>query len=144
MTRGPLRLTVREPQEFAKATFHMFILHSAKAPARKLRLFNKSDRAIFMQVYNYLRADYLSRARFRPRFASSDSDRHDEEYFLQSLGWREMVLSVVSIRVDYKVPEAYPGKEEVCQTFSLSAMSQSAILIVAVQLRRIRAQDLGT
>ncbi len=54
---------------------------------------------------------------FIPQFAipGSGEGRGEETFSLQPVGWREMALQLVSIRVRYKVPEEYPGKADVSQ-----------------------------
>lgn len=108
-------LTLRE-QTFVKKAFDTLILHPSEAPPRNWSLFKRSDRAIWRKAYKYLRADFLCRAKFRPRFAipaNSLGERGEDVFVLQPVGWRDMALQLRSIRVEYNLPDEYPGKADV-------------------------------
>ncbi|KAI0630075.1 hypothetical protein C8Q77DRAFT_238583 [Trametes polyzona] len=101
--------------EFGRLVFDAFVLHPARAPRWTFSLFEKSDHSIFWETYNYLKADFFSKARFVPQFAVRSNYQgglYEDLISLQSVGWREMIHNVVSIRVEYKMPEDYPGKRD--------------------------------
>lgn len=108
-------LTLRE-QTFVKKAFDTLILHPSEAPPRNWSLFKRSDRAIWRKAYKYLRADFLCRAKLRPRFAipaNGLGGRGEDAFILQSVGWRDMALQLSSIRVEYNLPDEFPGKADV-------------------------------
>lgn len=96
--------------------FDTLILNPSGAPPRELKLFGKSDRAAWQKAYKYLRSDFLHRAKFRPRFVIPGTGlggRGEEALFLQPVGWSEQVAMLCSIRIEYNVPDEYPGKADV-------------------------------
>ncbi|OJT06991.1 hypothetical protein TRAPUB_2192 [Trametes pubescens] len=95
--------------------FDGFVLHPSRAPKWEFSPFVKSKRAIFWEAYNFLRADFVARVKFRPQWAgpNNGSDGSVEESIsLQPVGWEEMVRNLVMIQVEYQPPEEYPGKLE--------------------------------
>ncbi len=99
--------------------FDAFVLHPSRAPKWEFSPFVKSKRAIFWEAYNFLRADFVARVKFRPQWAgpSNRSDGSVEESVsLQPVGWNEMLRNLVMIQVEYQPPEEYPGKLEVRPT----------------------------
>lgn len=114
--------------------FDAFVLHPSCAPKWEFSPFVKSKRAIFMEAYNFLRADFVARVILKPQWAGHASDGSVEESVsLQPVGWQEMIQSIVKIQVDYQPPEVYPGKAEVRPTFCGCDMS------VASYLRRVNS-----
>ncbi|KAI0355765.1 hypothetical protein OH77DRAFT_1436824 [Trametes cingulata] len=100
-------------RRFAKLIFDAYILHPSRSPPREFRPFRKTDYSQFWKIYDYLKDDFLARARMIPRFAVASStldEAAEESLTLQSVGWHEMMQNIVSIRIEYTIPEEYPGK----------------------------------
>ncbi|KAI0665881.1 hypothetical protein C8Q78DRAFT_1061982 [Trametes maxima] len=99
---------------FMKVMFDTFIFHPSRAPRRRFRPFQKSERRIFMETYRYLKQHFLAKARLVPQFLvqgrGSEDCGESETIFLQPMGWFEMISNVVSIRIDYELPNEFPGK----------------------------------
>lgn len=96
--------------------FDTFVLHPSRAPKWEFSPFVKSKRAIFYKAYNFLRADFVARVKFRPQWVGQSDGSEgsvEESVSLQPVGWQEMMQRIVKIQVEYQPPEVYPGKPEV-------------------------------
>ncbi|KAL1942000.1 hypothetical protein VTO73DRAFT_6530 [Trametes versicolor] len=112
---GRVDVAMLSYKTFVKKAFDTLILHPSEAPPRNWSLFKRSDRAIWRKAYKYLRADFLCRAKLRPRFAipaNGLGGRGEDAFILQSVGWRAMALQLSSIRVEYNLPDEFPGKAD--------------------------------
>ncbi|KAH9859132.1 hypothetical protein C2E23DRAFT_801552 [Lenzites betulinus] len=92
--------------------FEAFVLHPSRAPRREFTWFKKSDRSCFREGFNFLQAHFVATVQMRPRFVN-DSEGGNELLSLQPVGWAEMVHNIVSINMEYQVPEDYPYKETI-------------------------------
>lgn len=100
--------------------FDAFILHPSHAPKWAFSPFVKSQRAIFYEAYNFLRADFVARVKFRPQWVGQSDGSEgsvEESVSLQPVGWQEMMQCIVKIQVEYQPPEVYPNKVEVRPAF---------------------------
>ncbi|KAH9895110.1 hypothetical protein C8Q73DRAFT_665398 [Cubamyces lactineus] len=109
---------------FAQAAFDAFVLHPSHAPRWSFSLFGKSEYSLFWETYDYLREDFVARAKFVPEFAVQSGASGGSmacggpgrasagTIILQPVGWAEVVRNLVSIRVVYSLPLEFPGKAQ--------------------------------
>ncbi|KAI0330964.1 hypothetical protein GY45DRAFT_1322877 [Cubamyces sp. BRFM 1775] len=106
---------------FARAAFDAFVLHPSHAPRWSFSLFGKSEYSLFWEAYDFLREDFIARAKFVPEFAIQSGVGGSSvaacggraaggTIMLQPVGWEEVVRNLVSIRVVYSLPPEFPGK----------------------------------
>ncbi|KAI0329678.1 hypothetical protein GY45DRAFT_1324641 [Cubamyces sp. BRFM 1775] len=109
---------------FARMLFDAYFLHPRRAPSRTFNPFTTSARSRFWETYHFLRNDFVARVKLVPQFIGDpdsgesgskeplDGSGNVQTVSLQPVGWAEMIREVITIIIEYRIPDEYPGKEQ--------------------------------